>query len=117
MTEQEIQTAVAELVDLTVQGKSMDAFEKFYADDLEKADVDGVVVNGKAANRQVGLDLISKITAVRDFSCRGSVVSGSRAFVIWHIDFDHTDFGPTVFNQVAIQDWQDGKIKRERFFI
>lgn len=117
MTEQEIQTAVAELADLTVQGKSIDAFEKFYADDLDKTDVDGVVVNSKAANRQAGLDLISKITAVRDFSCRGTVVSGNRAFVIWHVDFDHADLGPTVFNEVAIQDWQDGKIVRERFFI
>lgn len=117
MTEQEIQTAVAELADLTVHGKSLDAFEKFYADDLEKADVDGVVVRGKAANRQAGLDLLSKITAVRDFSCRGSVVSGHRAFVTWHIDFDHADFGPTEFNEVAIQDWQDGKIVRERIFV
>jgi ketosteroid isomerase-like protein len=116
MTEQDIKTAVAELADMTMQGNSMDAFEKFYAEDLEKADLDGVVVTGKAANRQIGLDLIAKITAVRDFSCRGSVVSGNRAFVVWHIDFDHTDWGPTVFNEVAIQDWQDGKIVRERFF-
>lgn len=116
MTEQEIQTAVAELTDLTMTGKSMDAFEKFYADDIEKADLDGVLVKGKAENRQIGLDLIAKITAVRDFTCRGIVVSGSRAFVIWHIDFDHADWGPTVFNEVAIQDWQDGKIVRERFF-
>lgn len=117
MTEQDIQTAVSELTTLTVQGKSMDAFEKFYAENLEKADVDGVVVHGKAANRQIGYDLLAKITAVRDFSYRGSVVSGNRAFVVWYIDFDHADLGPTVLNQVAIQDWEDGKIIRERFIV
>lgn len=59
MTEQHIKTAVAELAEMTIQGKSMDAFEKFYADDIEKADLDGVVATGKAANRQIGLDLIA----------------------------------------------------------
>lgn len=117
MTEQEIQTAVAELVELTTAGKAMDAFEKFYADTIDKADLDGVVAVGKAVNRQIGLDLIAKITATREFSCRGTVVSGNRAFIIWYIDFDHADFGPLIFNEVAIQDWKDGQIVRERFFM
>lgn len=117
MTEQAIKAAVAELTDLTLNGNGMDAFDKFYADDLEKADVDGKLITGKAANRQAGLDLLGKITAWRDFSYRGSVVSGNRAFVIWHLDFDHADLGPTELNEVAIQDWENGKIVRERILV
>lgn len=115
MTEQAIQTAIAELSGLALQGKGLEAFDTFYADHLERTEVDGTVVQGKAANRQAGMDLVAKITAWRDFSYRGSVISGSRAFVVWHLDFDHTDWGPTKLNEVAIQDWQDGKIVRERF--
>ena len=117
MTEQEIQTALAELVGLALEGKGLEAFDKFYAEDLEKSEVDGPLVRGKAANRQAILDLLGKITTWRGFSYRGSVVSGNRAFVIWHLDFEHADLGPIVFNEVAIPDWEGGKIIRERFFI
>lgn len=102
---------------MTEQGHSMDAFEKFYADNLDKADVDGVVVLGKEANRQVGYELLSKVQQVRRFEFRGCIVTGNRAFVVWYIDIDHADFGPIVFNQVAIQDWENGKIVKERFYM
>lgn len=115
MTEKEILTAIDELVDLCGQGKPMDAFEKFYHDDLEKTDLDGVKVVGKAKNREIGLQLISKIKELRDFSRVGTVVRGNRSFLVWSIDFDHADNGQVKVVQVAIQDWQDGKIIRERY--
>ncbi|MBC8044296.1 MAG: nuclear transport factor 2 family protein [Rhizobacter sp.] len=115
MTEKEILTALDELVALAAEGKPMDAFEKFYHDDLEKTDLDGVLVVGKAKNREIGLQLLSKVKAIRDFSRVGTVVKGNRSFLVWSLDFDHADNGQVKVVQVAIQDWKDGKIIRERF--
>ncbi|MFN3381475.1 MAG: hypothetical protein ACK41O_18590 [Runella zeae] len=42
MTEQQISAALDELVSIVSEGKPMDAFEKFYHEDLEKTDLDGV---------------------------------------------------------------------------
>lgn len=115
MTEQQISTALQEMIALTSEGKPMEAFEKFYHNNLEKTDLDGVVVVGKANSRQVGQELLSKVQAVRDFSAVGTVIKGNRSFLIWSLDFDHADNGPVQAVQVAIQDWQDGQIIRERF--
>lgn len=115
MSEQQISTALNELVLLVSEGKPMEAFEKFYADDLEKTDLDGVLVQGKNKSREIGLKLLSKVTAVRDFSHVGTVIKGNRSFLIWSLDFDHADNGPVKVVEVAIQDWEDGKIIRERF--
>jgi hypothetical protein len=115
MTEQQIAASIQELVALVGEGKPMEAFEKFYHDDLEKTDLDGVLVVGKAQNRQIGYDLLAKVKEIRDFSQVGAVIKGTRSFLVWSLDFDHADNGPVKVVQVAIQDWQDGKIIRERF--
>jgi hypothetical protein len=115
MTEKEISVALDELSELVAQGKPMDAFEKFYHDDLEKTDLDGVTITGKLKNREIGLQLLSKVKTVRDFSRIGQIVKGNRSFLVWSLDFDHADNGQVKVVQVAVQDWQDGKIIRERF--
>ncbi|MFD1255952.1 SnoaL-like domain-containing protein [Mucilaginibacter terrae] len=117
MTEQQISNAISELIALVEEGKPMEAFDKFYHEDLEKTDWDGVPHKGKALNAQIGQELLAKVTAVRDFTAVGSIVKENRSFLVWSLDFDHAEAGPVKVVQVAIQDWQDGKIIRERFII
>ena len=96
-------------------GKAMETFDTFYQDDLEKTDLDGITHYGKAENRRVGEELLAKVVAVRDFTAVGKVVKGNRSFLVWSLDFDHADNGPMKVTEVAVQDWQDGKIIRERY--
>ncbi len=116
MQEQEISNSVDELVSLAIEGKWETAFAKFYSDDLEKTDLDGVVVKGKELNIINGRAFSSKITNVRDFSCAGKIVKGNRSFISWSFDFD-VDGSPLKIVEVAIQDWENGKIVKERFFV
>ena len=115
MTEQQISTALDELVSLVAAGKPMEAFEKFYHENLEKTDLDGVPHKGKAVNEKIGYDLLSKVTTIRDFTAVGKIIKGNRSFLVWSLDFDHADNGAIKVTQVAIQDWEDDKIIRERF--
>ncbi|WP_309640260.1 SnoaL-like domain-containing protein [Flavobacterium sp.] len=114
MTEQQISSAVDELAALVVEGKWEIAFEKFYHENVEKTDLDGIPVEGKAQNLANGREFVSKISNVRDFSFSGKVVKGNRSFLVWSFDFD-VDGQPLKIIEVAIQDWEDGKIIRERF--
>ncbi|MGA0557527.1 SnoaL-like domain-containing protein [Larkinella sp. VNQ87] len=114
MSEQQIATAVSELVSLATAGNWEAAFEKYYHEKLEKTDLDGVPVQGKAQNLENGQVFASKISNVRDFSSPGSIVKGNRSFVVWSFDFD-IDGAPFQVVEVAIQDWEDGQIIRERF--
>ncbi|MFP5042942.1 SnoaL-like domain-containing protein [Parasediminibacterium sp. JCM 36343] len=115
MSEQQIVMSLDELVSLVGEGKPMEAFEKFYHDDLEKTDLDGITHKGKAVNEKIGYELLSKVTAIRDFTAVGKIVKGNRSFLVWSLDFDHADNGAIKVVQIAIQDWEEGKIIRERF--
>ncbi len=115
MTEKQISTALDELISLVAAGKPMDAFEKFYHTDLEKTDLDGVPHKGKAVNEKIGHELLAQVKAIRDFTAVGKIVKGNRSFLVWSLDFDHAQNGAIKVTQVVIQDWQDGKIIRERF--
>ncbi|OAQ39803.1 hypothetical protein A5893_09510 [Pedobacter psychrophilus] len=115
MTEQEISNALDELISLVAEGKPLDAYEKFYHQDIQKIDLDGVLQTGKEKLLQNGTEAISIITAVRDFSAVGKIVKGNRSFLVWSIDLDNTQ-GTLNVVEVAIQDWKDGKIISERYF-
>lgn len=114
-TEQQISATLDELVALMAAGKAMEASDIFYHDELEKTDLDGITHYGKAENLRIGAELLSKVVAVRNFTAVGKIVKGTRSFLVWSLDFDHADNGPVKVTEVAIQDWQDGKIIRERF--
>lgn len=115
MTEQQIAAALDELISLALEGKWETAFEKYYHSELEKADLDGVLVKGKATNLENGRIFSSRISNVRDFSNAGKIVKGNRSFLVWSFDFD-VDGKPLKVVEVAVQDWEEGKIIRERFF-
>ncbi|AUD07620.1 nuclear transport factor 2 family protein [Spirosoma pollinicola] len=115
MTEAQITAAVDELVALVAKGKPMDAFEKFYHNDIEKTDLDGITHQGKVLIEKLGHEQLANIRQVRDFSALATVIKSNRSFIVWSIDLD-TMQGPLNVVEVTIQDWQDGQIIRERYF-
>jgi len=100
---------------MMASGKALETFDEFYHDDIEKTDLDGVTHKGKIENRRIGEELLAKVKAVRDFTAVGKVIKGNRSFLVWSLDYDHADNGPVKLVEVAIQDWQDGKIIREYY--
>lgn len=115
MNQTNITSDVEELVSLALEGKWEIAFEKFYHPDLEKTDLDGNPVHGIQQNIENGRIFSSRISNIRDFSSPGIIVKGNRSFITWSFDFD-VDGNPFKVIEVAIQDWENGKIVRERFF-
>ncbi|WP_373551907.1 SnoaL-like domain-containing protein [Haliscomenobacter sp.] len=115
MVATQIVNAVDELVSLALEGKWELACEKFYHQDFEKTDLDGIPVLGMEQNIANGRAFSAKITNVRDFSCTGKIVQGNRSFIVWSFDCD-LDGNPFKVIEVAIQDWEDGKIIKERFY-
>lgn len=116
MTETTIQTSVEEIVALALSNKGAEAWEKFYHDEIEKTDLDGARVKGKAAVLQANHTLLGNITEVRTYAHVGSLIKGNRSFIVWNVDFDVKGVGTIKTTEVCIQDWKDGKIIKERFF-
>lgn len=115
MNVQNLKTAVNDLTAKVVAGKPLEAIDQYYADDVTMQENEQPPRVGKAACRAFEEDFFSKIKEKRAFSCDGYVISGNKAFIVYHIDVDHADLGKLNVSEVAIQDWSNGKVEHEKF--
>jgi ketosteroid isomerase-like protein len=106
---------VEDLIAKVVSGKALEAFDRYYADDVTMQENDQSPRIGKAACRAFEESFLSKIKAVRTYVCDGFVISGNKAFIVYRIDADHADWGTLNMSEVAIQEWSNGKLVREKF--
>jgi len=101
------------------QGTAMDAFEEYYADDVVMVLEDGTEVEGKDANRERENEFFGSVEEFHGIEVKGitsnedtGVTSVESAMTV---TFKGAD-GPMSIEQVAVQNWEDGKIERERFY-
>ena len=106
----------AELNKMILEGKALEAFERFYGEECVMIDQGFEPWVSKALNRDREADFFSKITAFRAGDLRESAVSGDTSFSIWHWDYTHAEWGEVKYDQVAVRRWQDGLIVEERFY-
>ena len=105
--------AVEDLIAKVVGGKSLEAFDRYYGDDVTMQENEQPPRIGKAACRTFEEDFLSKVKAMRTFVC--FVISANKAFIVYRIDVDHADWGTLNMSEVAIQEWSNGKVVREKF--
>jgi ketosteroid isomerase-like protein len=106
----------AELNRMILEGNALDAFEKFYAEDVVMIDQGFEPWVGKDLNRGREKDFFSKLTEVRAFDLRESSAGEDVSFSIWFNDYTHAEWGEMKYEQVAVRHWKDGKIVKERFY-
>jgi hypothetical protein len=111
-----IENSLQELNNLVQAGKLMDAFEKYYHDDVAMQENANAPVFGKHANRQRELEFLNNIIEFRHASVQGHAVGNDISFVVWNYDYTHKEWGIKKYTQVSVQNWKDGKIIREQFF-
>src|SRR5271154_2562789 len=115
MNAENVKAAVEDLIAKVVGGKSVDALDQYYADDVTMQENEQPPRVGKAACRAFEEGFFSKIKALRTNVCDGYVISGNKAFIVYRIDADHSDWGTMKMSEVAIQEWSNGKVVREKF--
>lgn len=115
MTRQAIEEALGELNSLVLEGKLMEAFEKYYHDEVSMQENNFPPTVSKSANRERELDFLANVTEFRNCEVRGLAAGNDISFVIWHYDYTHKEWGEKNYTQVSVQYWQDGKIIKEQF--
>lgn len=116
MSGQEIKQSVEEIVALALSGKGAEVWVTYYHKDVQKIDLDGINLKGKEKVIEANHAMLGGITSVRQYAHGGTVVKGNRSFIVWDVDCDIKDQGALKVKEVCVQDWEDGKIIRERFF-
>lgn len=107
---------ISHLNDLILQGKALDAFEKYYHNDVVMQENDHPPIIGKEANRKREEDFFSSITEFRIAKPVQVGIGENVTMVMWHFDYTHKDWGNRKYTQVAVQEWKDDQIIKEQFF-
>jgi hypothetical protein len=101
---------------LVLQGKAMEAFEKYYGDDVVMQENETPATVGKAANRARELDFFSKVTQWGAAELKAVAYGDNVVISEWFVDYTHSEWGKVTHDQVSVQRWKDGKVIHERFY-
>jgi ketosteroid isomerase-like protein len=112
----DIRSKVQNLVELTLGGRILDAFDTYYAENVTMAENLNAPTVGKEANR---LREIAFLESVKEWHAGAAdliLVDGSHAVIHWTMDITKTDGSRVKFDQLALQTWEDGLIVKEVFY-
>lgn len=107
---------VEELNSMILEGKIIDAFDKFYATDVKMQDNDHPERVGFDQNRAYELAFVEGLTEFRGAQVLNTVISDDLAAIEWWFDYTHKDYGVRNYKQLAVQRWKNGKIVEEKFY-
>jgi hypothetical protein len=111
-----IKTLIQELNEMVLQGKPLEAFEKFYSENVIMQENDQQPTIGKQANRKREEEFFSKLVDFRSAKVLGVTEGDNVTMVIWSYDYTHQDWGLRNYTQVSVQHWEAGQILKEQFF-
>jgi ketosteroid isomerase-like protein len=107
---------ITQLNQLVLQGRSLDAFEQYYDEQVVMQENGLQPTVGKAANRQRELEFYGNILELRAAQVLDVAAGEDVTMVVWHYDYTHKEWGDKNYMQVSVQHWRDDKIVREQFF-
>jgi ketosteroid isomerase-like protein len=96
--------------------KVLEAFERFYADDVVMQENSGQQCLGKAANRQRTIEWAGTVSEFHGARLIGSAVSGDRAYSEWEYDVTYKNGARYQMDEVSVRVWREGKVVSERFY-
>ncbi len=105
-----------ELNQMVLTGQAMEAFEKFYADDVEMQENSDPPAKGKDTNRQREIEFFSSIEQFHGAEVRGSAAGDDISFAEWMMDVTFKGGQRMKLEQAVVRRWNDGKIVSERFY-
>ena len=112
-----IKQNVEKLNSMILEGKILEAFDQFYADEVVMQDNFTEKRKGKKACRQFEEAFVNNLTEFRGAEVKDVLISeeAGTAAIEWHFDYSHKEWGDRNYTQVAVQKWDNGKIVSEQF--
>ncbi|NJK35543.1 MAG: nuclear transport factor 2 family protein [Oscillatoriales cyanobacterium SM2_2_1] len=105
-----------EIKTLVLSDKALEAFEKYYADDVVMQENAQPATVGKESNRQREQDFFAKLTEFRAAEVKAVAFGEDVIISEWFLDYTHAEWGTITHDQVSVQRWRDGKVVHECFY-
>jgi len=110
---------ISDVYDHIAQGTAMDAFEEYYDEDVVMVLEDGTEVEGKDTNREREHEFFDSVEEFHGLDVSGITSNEDEGITTVEstmtVTFKGAD-GPMDIEQVAVQNWDDDQIVRERFY-
>ncbi len=113
---QDLKANVEQLNAMILEGKILDAFDKFYAPEIRMQDNDYPVREGFDENRAYEVGFVTGLTEFRGAKVLNTIISDDVVATEWWFDYTHKDYGVRNYKQVSVQRWKNGKIVEEKFY-
>lgn len=107
-----------EMYNMVYSGQLLDAFEKFYHEDVVMVEATGASRTGKQANREYEMNFVSFLQEIHGgevLKIASNETEGVTMVESW-MEFTLKDGSRNKLEQVAVQKWKDGQIIHERFY-
>lgn len=112
------QEKITDIYEQIARGEAMDAFETYYHDDVVMVMEDGTPVEGKDTNRQREIEFFSSVESFHGIDVKAITSDEEEGVTSVESTMDVTFEGGNrmEIEQVAVQNWKDDQIVRERFY-
>ncbi len=117
MTIHDIATLDSTVNQMILAGQALDAFDRYYADDVVMQEGVATPRAGKAANLDYERAFFDSIAEFHGAQLHAAAVDGDRSYSEWTFDATLKDGTRMTNTQVAVRRWANGKIVWERFYI
>jgi ketosteroid isomerase-like protein len=107
-----------DIYDMSAKGKLLDAFEKYYHNDVVMVEATGESRKGKDANRKFQEEFMKMIKDFHGTGVRAITSDEKQATTMvesW-MDVTMKDGKRSMMEEVAVQKWKDDQIIHERFY-
>ena len=106
-----------QLYDQVGQGQVLEAFDKHYAENVVMQEPNGTR-EGKEANRAYEVQFLESLEAFHNLEIKAMSEDANAGKVFIEVAMDVTFKGGdrVTMEQVAVQQWEDGRITHERFY-
>ena len=99
-----------------LEGRILDAFEQYYADEIVMQENNAPAVLGKTANREREKKFVESIEQFHGAQLLGAAVHGDRSYSEWAMDVTFKGGVRVKLEQVAARRWRNGQVVQERFY-
>ena len=115
-TSNDVKTLDDQLNQQILAGSIMEAFDRFYADDVIMQENTDAPKVGKETCRQAERAFLDAVEQIHGGQLLGSAVNGDISYSEWEFDVTYKGAGRAKLTQVAARRWKKGQIVHERFY-
>jgi hypothetical protein len=105
----------AELNEMLRQGRALEAFEKFYAEDVVMMENDQVFI-GKDVNRKREEEFFGSIAELHEAGIGRTAVGDGVSFCEQWFEATLKDGRRIRLEEVSVRTWNEGRVVKERFY-